>query len=466
MLNISKSINQRKEMIIAICALAWPSILEQALQTTVQYAGSAMVGRLGAQASAAVGLTTTVNWLINSPSFAMGIGVLAYISLCIGAKKFERARKAAIQAIIITLILGISIGVITLSITPFLPKWLGAAPEIQRNASLYFGIICLPMLFRVSTIVFGAVLRSTGDMKTPMKVNLIMNITNIILNFLLIYDNQTISITGLKITIYGAGLGIVGSAIATAIAYCISGTLMFYALYKNKLVSPKGKKIKLNMPIMKRCVRVGFPVTIERVVTCLGQVFFSSLVTRLGTLALAAHSIALTAEQAFYIPGYGMQASASTLAGNALGEKNEKKLHQTSVTILGIAVAVMTITGAILFMFPNAMMSIFTKDAEVIKSGSSVLRIVAISEPMFGALIILEGIFNGVGDTKTPVFVSILSMWGVRITATFLCVSVFNLGLNAVWLCMVADNVLRFALLFIRFVSGAWKRKLKKDNLL
>ncbi|WP_243187015.1 MATE family efflux transporter [Clostridium muellerianum] len=455
-----KNINQRKEMIISICALAWPSIVEQALQTTVQYVSSAMVGRLGAQASAAVGLTTTVNWLINSPSFAMGIGVLSYISLCIGAKKFEKAKIAAIQSIIITFILGIIMGIATLSITPFLPKWLGASSEIQRDASLYFGIICFPMLFRVATIVFGAVLRSTGDMKTPMKVNLIMNITNIILNFLLIYGTETIDIGNFKLTIYGAGLGVAGSATAAAISYSISGCLMFFALYRNKLVSPKGKKIKLNIPIMKRCISVGFPITIERVVTCLGQVVFSSLVTRLGTLAFAAHSIALTAEQAFYIPGYGMQASASTLAGNALGERNEKKLHQMSVTILGIAVVVMTITGTILFIFPNVMMSIFTKNPVVVKSGSSALRIVAVSEPIFGALIILEGIFNGVGDTKTPVFVSILSMWGVRIVSTFICISKFKLGLNAVWICMVADNIFRFTILFIRFLRGTWKRKL------
>lgn len=460
MLSIIKSITQRKEMIITICALSWPSILEQALQTTVQYVSSAMVGRLGAEASAAVGLTTTVNWLILSPPFAMGIGVLSYIALCIGAKDFEKAKTAAIQSIIITILLGIGMGIATLSISPFLPKWLGAAPEIQRDASLYFGIICIPMLFRVAIIVFGAVLRATGDMKTPMKVNLIMNITNIILNFLLIYGSQTISIGEVKITTYGAGLGVTGSAIAAAISYVISGFLMFFALYRNEIVSPKGRKIKLDIEIMKRCVRVGFPVTIERVVTCLGQVVFSSLVTRLGTLAFAAHSIALTAEQAFYIPGYGMQASASTLAGNALGEKNEKKLQHASVTMIGIAVAIMTITGTILFMLPDTMMSIFTKDPVVIKSGSSALRIVAVSEPMFGALIILEGIFNGVGDTKTPVFISILSMWGVRILSTVLCIYKFNLGLNAVWICMVADNVFRFTILFIRFLSGAWKIKL------
>lgn len=461
MLNIRKTIYQRKEMIAIIFALAWPSIVEQALQTAVQYVSSAMVGRLGANASAAVGLTTTVNWLINSFPFAMGVGVLSYISLCIGAKKLEKAKIAAIQAIIITAILGVIMEVATLAISPFLPKWLGASPEIQKNASLYFGIICIPMLFRVATIIFGSVLRSTGDTKTPMKINLIMNIINIILNFILIYGNGTLSIGSLKINTYGAGLGVVGSAIAAAIAYTISGILMFLALYKNNIVSPKGKKIKLDAGVMRRCIRVGFPVTIERTVTCLGQVVFSSLVTRLGTLAFAAHSIAITAEEAFYIPGYGMQSSASTLVGNALGEKNEKKLHHVSVTIIIMAVAVMTITGSILFLFPDKMMSLFIKDPTVIKSGSSVLRIVAVSEPMFGALIILEGIFNGIGDTKTPVFISITSMWGVRILSTFLCIYKFKLGLKAVWLCMIADNTFRFTLLLIRFLSGAWKKKIK-----
>lgn len=461
--SIVKNITERKGMITNIWTLSWPSIVEQALQTAVQYVGSAMVGQLGAQASAAVGLTITVNWLVNSPAFAMGIGVLSCISFSIGAKKFEETKIASIQSIIITFILGIILSVATLSVSPFLPKWLGAAPEIQKDASIYFAIICMPMLFRVSTIVFGAVLRSTGDTKTPMRINLIMNLTNIVLNFLLIYENQTLSIGSLEIPTYGAGLGVIGSAIATAISYTISGFLMFFALYKNKLVSPKGEKIKLHLPIMKRCISVGFPVTIERTITCLGQVVFSSLVTSLGTIAFAAHSIALTAEEAFYIPGYGMQASTSTLVGNALGEKDEKKFQQTSITIMWLAVTIMAITGAILFFFPETMMSIFINDPEVIKYGSSVLRIVAVSEPMFGALIILEGIFNGIGDTKTPVFISILSMWGVRIISTYLCVSVFHLGLNAVWLCMIADNVVRFTLLFIRFKSGAWKRKFKMD---
>ncbi|WP_243154684.1 MATE family efflux transporter, partial [Clostridium thermarum] len=239
----------------------------------------------------------------------------------LGGKKYDRAKLASVQAIIMTLVLGIAITIITLSVSPFLPKWLGGASEIQRDASIYFAIVCLPMLFRASAIILGAVLRASGDTKTPMKVNLAMNLVNVVLNFLLIYDSRVIRLGGFSFHMYGAGLGIVGAAVATAIAYCVSG---------------------------------------RRIATSLGHVVFTSLVTKLGTISFAAHSIALTAEQAFYIPGYGMQSSASTLAGQALGEKNEKKLHQVSITVLQMAIAVMTITGTILFIFPDTMMSIFT----------------------------------------------------------------------------------------------------------
>ena len=136
----------------------------------------------------------------------------------------------------------------------------------------------------------------------------------------------------------------------------------------------------------------------------------------------------ITAEQACYIPGYGMQAAASTLAGNSLGENNADKFRQVTKLITAIAVVLMTITGLCLFLFPGFMMSIFTSDAEVINGGIRVLRIVAVSEPVFAALIILEGIFNGIGDTKAPFFFSILSMWGVRIAGTCLCLFLLDTG--------------------------------------
>ncbi|MGI5959525.1 MAG: MATE family efflux transporter [Massiliimalia sp.] len=449
----SNTWQKNKAMIATITALAWPTVLEQALQTVVQYADTAMVGQMGANASAAVGLTATVTWLVNGPMFAMGIGVLACISQAIGAKDYQRAKTASVQSFFLALALGIVLTIITLSVSPFLPGWLGASEEIRKDASIYFFITCIPMVFRAATIIFGSVLRAAGETKTPMFVNAFMNVINIILNFFLIGNGVTLG----SFHLWGAGLGVAGAAIATAISHAAGGTLMIIALLKNPLLSPKGQSFRICPNVMKQCVKVGIPVALQRIVVCFGQVYFTSLVTDLGTISVAAHSIALTAEQAFYIPGYGMETAASTLAGNAVGERNGKKLMHMSRVITLIAMMIMTITGGLLFLFPGAIMSIFTQDPAVISQGITVLKIVAVSEPLFAVAIIMEGLFNGIGDTRSPFFISVITMWGVRIVFTFICVRVFHLGLNAVWVCMVADNVSKCFLLLFRFLQGKWK---------
>ena len=235
---------------------------------------------------------------------------------------------------------------------------------------------------------------------------------------------------------------------------------MARAAWREPKLGLRGQKIRLCPEIMSQCLRVGTPIAGERLIASLGHVAFSSIIARLGTIPMAAHTIALTAEEAFYIPGYGMQAAAATLAGYSAGERSEQKLMQYTSTILFLTTALMVTLGALLFLFPQAVMSIFTPDAQVIALGSRVLRIVAISEPFFGILVILEGVFNSVGDTKAPLLFSLISIWGVRVASTFVCVNVFHLGLEAVWYCMVADNMVRFALMTARYVRGGWKRRL------
>lgn len=460
MLSSLRSTLRDREMMKTIFTLAWPTVMEQALQTIVQYADTAQVGAIGANASAAVGLTTTMTWLINAPLFALGMGVLSCISRARGAEDAEKANRAAMQSVLITAVLGVVLTVLTLSIAPFLPVWLGAAPEIQRDASLYFGIICAPLIFRASTIIFGSVLRATGNTKTPMQINTIMNVLNILLNFLLINPSKVWHIGPFSFSMWGAGWGVAGAAIATAIAYIVGGLLMLLAVFRDQSLSLHIRKIRYDKTVMRECVRIGTPIAAERVGACLGQVVFTALIARLGTVAIAAHSIAITAEQAFYVPGYGMQAAAATLAGHSAGAKDEKKLMHFSTTITAIAVALMGLLSVLLFCFPGAMMGFFTQDEAVIALGANVLRIVAVSEPFFAVVIILEGIFNGVGDTKVPFVFSLISMWGVRIVFTYLCVSVFHFGLTAVWLCMVADNMTRFVCMLIRYIRGSWKKHL------
>lgn len=451
-----KNIGYKKELFLAIVTLTWPTLLEQMLQTLVQYIDAAMVGRIGADATATVGMSTSVTWLVNGPLFAMGIGFMAFISRCMGAKSYKDVKRASVQSVLVTMVAGVVVGVLTLLISPVLPVWMGVEEKIRHDASLYFAIICLPMLFRSAIIIFGAVLRAVGDTKTPMLVNVCMNIVNIILNYIFIYDTRMIQIAGKNVKMFGFGYGAVGAGIGTAVSFVVGGILMTIALYKNFYVSPKGCKIRPERTILAPCIRVGLPVAMERMATCLGHVVFASLVTGLGTVAFAAHSIALTVEQAFYIPGYGMQTASATLAGNAIGANDQKRLQALTRMLITMILVVMTASGALLFLFAPQLLSIFTKEHEVIALGTVVLRMVAVSEPMFGVLVILEGIFNGVGDTVKPFYYALFSMWGVRVFLTFLCVHVFHLGLYAVWGCMIANNVCLGSLFIIRYFRGEW----------
>lgn len=453
-----RSTLHNREMMNNIFHLSWPAITELALQTIVQYADTAQVGAIGANASAAVGLTTSMMWLINCTFSAFSMGVLSCISRSLGAKKEKQAQEAAMQAILITIVLAAIWEICTLTISPYLPGWLNAAPEIRHDASVYFAIICAPMLFRSSSIIFGTVLRATGNTKTPMIINTIMNVINIFLNFLLISPVREWQAGARTITVWGAGLGVAGAAIATAIAYTIGGTLMFLAAYRDPVLQMRGQKIHLNRQVMKICLKIGSPIAAERIVVCLGHVLFTSLVARLGTIPMAAHSIAITAEQAFYIPGYGMQAAAATLCGHSAGAKEEEKLVQYSATVTFLAVVLMGLLSAFLFLRPDLVMQIFTRDTQVIELGSKVLRLVAVSEPFFAVVIVMEGIFNGVGDTKVPFFFSLFTMWGVRIPSTALLVLAFHQDLTAVWLCMIADNMVRFICVIVRYKRGKWRQ--------
>jgi len=442
-----------------ILTLSFPAIVQEALNTVVTYVDTAMVGALGAASSAAVGLTSSVGWFVSNFAVAFGVGVLAICAQSDGANNKEKMQKAGQQAIFMTIGVGILLTIGCIIISPYLPIWLNGDPSIRNEASTYFFIISLPMLFRTSVVIFSAALRGVSDMKTPMIINLWMNMINIILNYLLIYDTHQISL----ISIPGANLGVKGAAIATAISYVVGGVLMFRQYYKNTSFQFYQTGFHFDKNIFKECLTISITVMMERSVICLGHVTFSSLIAKLGVVQLAAHTIAIQAEQAFYVPGYGFQSAAATLVGNAVGQKDEDKVKKTTYLICAITSGLMLIAGLILFFNASLLMGIFTPDLKVIEIGSHVLRIVSISEPIYGILVILEGTFNGMGDTKAPFIFSLITMWGVRIFGSWMIINVFHLGLEIVWIMMVCDNVSRCILLGQRFFRGKWKYLLERE---
>ncbi|MBE5949757.1 MAG: MATE family efflux transporter [Lachnospiraceae bacterium] len=447
---------EKLNMIVVILTLAWPTMLEQLMQTAVQYIDTAMVGSLGTQATAAVGATTTVNWLIGSTVSALSVGFLAYIAKALGAGDKVAAKRAVSQAVLAVLVTGVFFTVITLSLSDVIPVWMQVDENIREPASKYFFILYLPMLPRAASIIFGTVLRAAGDTKTPMKVGVLVNIVNVVLNFLFIYPTREMHIFSKSFTMIGAGLGVIGAAIASAMAFTVGGVCITIVLWKHELVSPKGQSIKPDRDILEPCLKVALPNMFQRFGTSLGYVAFASMINSIGEVATAAHTIANTVESAFYIPGYGMQTAAATLAGNAYGANDRKRMKNLASMFIPIEIGLMIISGASLFIFAPVLMDIFSDSSEVIGLGTTVLRMVAVSEPFYGFSIIIEGMMQGVGKTKEPFVYNIIGMWLVRIVGTFICTQLFDLGLVSAWACMILHNLLLFVLFLICFVRGKW----------
>jgi len=450
-------------MVPTILTLAWPTMLEQLMQTAVQYIDTAMVGSLGTDATAAVGSTTTVNWLIGSTVSAVSVGFLAFISQANGAGNREGVKKASSQAVLAVLVCGLFFTAVALSLSGIVPVLMQVDENIRELSSKYFFILYVPMLARAATIIFGTMLRAVGDTKTPMLVGIWVNVINVILNFLFIYPTRTVEIFTLNLTIPGAGFGVLGAAIASAISFIFGGISITITLWKHPLLSPKGQSIKPDWQILKPCLKVALPNALQRFATSLGYVCFAAMVNSLGEISTAAHTIANTVESAFYIPGYGMQTAAATLAGNALGAKDKQKIKDLSKMILIIEVLLMIISGSLLFIFAPNMMRLFSKDDQVIMLGSTVLRMVAVSEPFYGVSIIVEGMMQGMGRTVMPFISNIIGMWGIRIIGTFICTQLMSMGLISAWACMIMHNMMLFVMFAIYYLTGKWN-PLNKSN--
>ena len=456
---IDPVMNQKQRyqaLLPVIFALAWPTMLEEAMQTAVQYIDTAMVGRLGTQATAAVGSTATVNWLVGTTIYAFGVGFLAFISQSIGAGETQRAKKAAAQSVLAVLVTGLFFTVLTVGLSRKVPVWMHVDPQIRDLTASYFAILYAPMLPRAASAIFGTVLRAAGDTRTPMRIGLGVNAMNVALNFLLIYPSRTIRLFGLSLPVWGADLGVIGAAIASAAAFIFGGVAITVALYRHKTISPKGFSLRPDPTVLRPCLKVALPNMLQRFTTSLGFVVFASMINALGETATAAHTIANTVESAFYIPGFGMQSAAATLTGNAIGAGDRQRLKDLPRVLIVLEVSMMLLSGGLLFAFAPSMMGLFSRDPAVVGLGSRVLRMVALSEPVYGVSIILEGMLQGAGETLRPFAFNTAGMWGVRIFGTFLCTRVFGLGLVAAWGCMIGHNLLLFTMFLCFYLSGRW----------
>jgi len=435
-----------KSILKALITLAIPTVLEEVMSTLIQYVDTAMVGQLGERATAAVSTTTTINWLIHAIPAAISVAVLAIAAKAMGAGDDERLKKISGQAVFLALLSGIILEILAFVTSPFIPVWMGASVEIREDASMYFSIISTTLFLRTSSRVFASAIRATKNTKTPMIISLSENILNVILNYVFIYS---------------LAMGVKGAAIASAISYGIGGLAMYLVFKRNRYLRCSWKMVIPDKNMLKEVISIGLPALFTTITSCFGYVVFAGMVSGMGTTVFAAHSIAVAAEEIVYIPGYGLRMATSSLVGNSYGEGNLRKLKITEELSIAITILIMIINGSLLYLFALPLMNIFTSSSNVADLGSQMLKLVAFSEPFFGLMIVIEGIFYGVGKTKDIFVIEAASMWGVRILSTFVCVKILHLPLRAVWHCMIADNICKAVLLYLVYII--WKRRRKFD---
>ena len=445
-----------KATLSAILFLSWPAVVEQVMITLVQYIDTAMVGSLGSSATAAVGLTASTTWLFGGIFGAAAVGFSVQVAQHLGAGREKEAKSVTWQGLQFVEIFGTAIGLIGIGLSFPLPALLGAEGSLQQEAGLYFRIIACAMPFTFGANMLSAIIRCAGDTRTPMLLNVLINLLNICLNFLFIYPSRQISLLGREFFCWGAGWGVGGAAFASGLSTALVFFLFILVLFRKRspIQISLRERYRFEVPCLKTVWRLGLPVAMERATVSLAQIVITAVIAGIGTAAVAANHLAVTAEAVSYLPAYGIAAAATTLVGQAVGAGRKDLARRFARLVTWIGVLVMTFGGALLFLCSVPLIRIFTSDPEVIQLGSQVLRIVAFAEPLFGASIVASGSLRGAGDSRVPFFISLGTMWGVRITLSLLLDG--TLGLSGVWLAMAAELCVRGVVFMIRLYRGRW----------
>lgn len=434
-----------------IWTLVWPAILEQVLQLSVNYADSAMVGSLGAGATAAISINSSTIWLINGLMNALAIGFSVLMARNLGAGKKETASAIVRQGIVTQTLFGLFCTIVMLFLASPLPRLLGAEEGIWNTSSAYMRGIAVGYLPTMLMIGQSAMLRLSGDTKTPLLLNALDNAINIFLNLFFIFPHVG--------PFPGLGMGVEGAAIATSIAATITALLLFFSMQQKEraIRLEKGGSWKVEPSIQKKALLLSLPVALERSTLSLGQIFLTTMVSQLGITALAAHYLANTAEQFTFLPPSGFATAATTLVAQSLGagKKDLAKKYADKCVISGVAL--MSAMGVLMYILAPSLLSFFTRDVAVIALGAAVLRIEAFAEPGFGLSQLVFGVMRGSGDTKAPFLISLVGMWVIRLPLAAILLHCTDLGLKAIWIAMMSDLTIRGVISFFVYRRGGWQ---------
>ena len=471
---------QTREYLKQVIQLSIPAVLAQISSIIMQYIDASMVGSLGATATAAIGLVSSTTWLFGWLCASAATGFSVQVAQLIGAEREKDARDVLRHAILCTLVFGLIASAVGIGISSHLPVWLDGAEEIRGNASRYFLIYACALPAAQMRHTAGSALQCSGDMKVPSRLNIMMCGLDVVFNSFLIFPTRQTSLAGILVTMPGAGMGVTGAALGTALAEAVTAVLMLYAVcFRSKRLRlagrrqlfaaqadlPGGVSVEDSSPeipatfcfqpkYLHTALRLALPMAFEHTVMCGAHIAETRIVAPLGTVSVAANSLSVTAESLCYMPGSGIGTAATTLVGQSIGAGKPERAKRYANLAVMLGAAVMTCTGGLMFLGAPLMFSMLTPDAAIRELGVRVLRIEAFAEPLFAVSIVTAGALRGAGDTLIPSMINLASMWGVRITAASLLAP--RLGLVGVWIAMCGELCVRGLLFLVRLLRGKW----------
>ena len=434
----------RSEKHNLIVGLSIPSMLAQISTVLMFFIDASMVGHLGAEASASIGLIESTTWLVGSLLSAAATGFSVQVAHFIGANDFVKARQVFRHALICGLAFSVFLSLIGVGIHSHLPYWLGGGADIASASSGYFLIYSLVLPFVYLYHTSEMMLKSAGNMHTPSVMAILVCICDVIFNYIFIYICK---------------LGVVGAAMGTALAYiCISLPNLYLSACKNRMLNLRQDHVRFHWvkEYVQRACKISIPIAIQNILMSGAQIVSTMIVAPLGNIAIAAHSFAITAESLCYMPGYGIGDAATTLVGQTHGAGRIDLCRNFAYMTVGLGMLVMALMGVIMYVFAPEMIGVLSPVEAIRQLGTTCLRIEAFAEPFFAASIVTYCVCVGAGDTFKPAAINLGTMWLVRLTLAYALSKSY--GLEGVWIAMATELTFRGVLFLIRLFRGSWMK--------
>ena len=433
----------------AIFLLAVPMILEMIMESVFALVDIFFVSRLGPEAVATVGLTESILTLVYAVSVGLATATAATVARRIGEKNYSQASNAAVQAIIIALIVGVAIGLPGVLFSKNILGLMGAESRILDEFSPYMTIMLGGNAIIILLFIINAVFRSSGDAAVAMRVLWFANIVNCILD---------------PVLIFGLGpfpeLGIKGAAIATNTG---RGLAVIYQLYLLKRGSGrvviKREHLKTDFKVMKGIIRISLGGMGQSIIATSSWILMVRIIAVFGSDALAGYTIAIRILTFSVLPSYGLSNASATLVGQNLGAEQPDKAEKT-VWITGfINLAVLGFVAITFILIPDWFVRFFDKSDSIVGYGSVCLRVISYGLVSYAVGMVVVQSFNGAGDTKTPTWINLFCYWILQIPLAYMLAIPFAFDEKGVyWAIVIADTCMTWTAIYL-FRKGKWKLK-------